>query len=112
MICLVIQLFMLQFQIQVITSRKILLTTGACIWEEIERNESLQPDVGRFWNNRTTLFLLDALGILLPRAKWLEMLPSARALKIQGDAGEGTRWISSPKAFAVVPAPRRFSQQT
>ena len=39
------------------------------IWEEIERNESLQPDVGRFWNNRTTLFLLDALGILLPRAK-------------------------------------------
>ena len=52
------------------------------------------------------------LGILLPREKWLEVPPSARALKIQGDAGEGTRWVSSPKAFAVVPAPDQFSEKT
>ena len=52
------------------------------MWGEIERNPSLQPDVGRFWNNRSTTFLLDAMGILLPRAK-LELNEAIMAFKLR-----------------------------
>ena len=38
----------------------------------------------------------------------LEALPSACALKSEGDAGEGTRWLSSPDDVAVVLASATF----
>ena len=41
----------------------------------------------------------------------LEALPSACALKSEGDAGEGTRWLSSPDDVAVVLASATFFNQ-
>ena len=41
----------------------------------------------------------------------LETLPATCALKSEGGAGEGTRWLSSPNDVAVVVASATFFNQ-